>query len=95
MAALNMTIQHGQTPEAARANFEKGVTPAREKYGSYVRQVEWSDDHTSAHLTGSGFDVVLSVDDTAVHATGTIPFFAKMLEAPVRKFIEDTFRSNG
>lgn len=95
MAALNMTVKHGQSFEAARAHFETGVTQAQAKYGAYIRQVDWSDDRTSAHLTGSGFDVVLKVDDDAVHASGQIPLYAKLLESPVRKFIEDTFKSGG
>ena len=92
MASLNMSFPHGQTEEVARERFELGINEAQSKFGNYIKTVEWGSDRTSANLKGSGFDVNLRVDHVAVHAVGTIPFFAKMLEAPVRKFLEDTFR---
>ncbi|GAC1473921.1 MAG: hypothetical protein NVSMB9_23370 [Isosphaeraceae bacterium] len=92
MAVLNQTIQHGQTWDVARANFEKGISLAQGKFGNYLRSVEWSPDKTSARLTGPGFNVLVSIDEKEVHASGDVPFFARFLEAPVRKFIEQTFR---
>jgi hypothetical protein len=90
VAALDMSVKHGQTWDAARANFENGVAQARAKFPAYVRGVAWSDDRTSAHLTGPGFDVVLSVDADSVHARGTVPFFVRMLEGPIRRFVEES-----
>ena len=92
MASLNMSFPHGQSVEVARERFELGISEAKTKFGQYIKNVEWGPDRTSARLSGAGFDVNLRVDDVAVHAVGTIPFFAKTLEAPVRKFLEETFR---
>jgi hypothetical protein len=90
MAELNMTVKHGQTPEQARANFEKAITQAQAQGGRWVRRVEWLADRTSALLTGPGFQVTLRVDDESVHATGHVPLPVKLLEGPVRRFVERT-----
>ena len=92
MALLNMSFEHGQTWDVARERFELGITEAEAKFGQYIKSVEWGADRTSAKLKGSGFEVELRVDLENVHATGTIPFFAKFLEKPVRKFLEETFK---
>ena len=93
MSALNMSVKHGQSGDEARANFQKGIEAARAKYGAYIKNVEWSDDRTSARLSGPGFDVVLKVDDESVHAEGQVPFFVRFLEGPIRKFVEQTLKS--
>lgn len=90
MASLNMSIEHGQTWEEARVNFEKGITAAGVRYGKYIRLVEWSDDRTSARLRGKGFDVQLRLDEHSIHADGEVPFFVRMLERPIRRFVEET-----
>ena len=92
MAALDTTVKHGRDFATARANFEEAVTAASTKYGQFIREVEWSEDRTEARLTGPGFDVLLRVDPEVVRATGTVPFFVRMLEGPVMKFIEETLR---
>ncbi len=89
MAALNLSVKHGQTWDVAKANFEKGLARAGEKFGSYVRSVEWSDDRTSALVNGSGFNVRLWVDQEAVHAEGDVPFYVKFLEGSIRKFAQE------
>ena len=89
MAALNMTIEHGQSWESARASFEKGIVAAEARYGRHITRVAWSDDRTSALLSGTGFEVTLTVDPRAVYARGRVPFFFRMLEGPIRKFVQD------
>lgn len=93
MANLNMSVKHGQTFDDARANFEKGITAAEAKYGKHFREISWSDDRTSARLSGPGFEVNLRVDRESVHATGHVPFFVRMLEGPIRKFIQEALGS--
>ncbi len=88
MAELNMTIKHGQTPEVARANFVKAITEAHEHHGRWIRNVEWSDDRTTANLSGPGYRVTLSLDDQNVHARGKVSLALKLLEGQLRKFVE-------
>jgi hypothetical protein len=93
MASLDMTVKHGLSWDEARAHFVKGVADAEAKYGAQIKQVEWSEDRTEVRLVGPGFDVVLRVDPDAVHATGRVPFFLKLLEGRARKFVEEAIGS--
>ena len=90
MAELNMTVKHGQTADAARANFEKGITAAHAQHGRWIRQVEWSADRKSAILSGPGYRVTLSFDEQNVYARGNVPLAFKLLEGPMRRFVEQT-----
>jgi hypothetical protein len=95
MPPVNLSFEHGQSYDTARRNFEKGITHARAKFGMFIRTVVWSDDRTSATLTGTGFEVNLRLDETMVHATGRVPIFPRFLEGPVRKFLAETFKDGG
>ena len=90
MAELNMTVKHGQTADAARANFEKAITAAHEQHGRWIQQVEWSVDRTSAIVSGPAYRVTLSLDDQNVYARGNVPLALKLLEGTVRRFVEQT-----
>ena len=90
---MNLSFDHGQAWDAARANFETGLTRAAARYGMWIRRVEWLDDRTSARLTGPGYSVVVTLDERQVHVVGTVPFFPKFLEARARKFLAETFGS--
>lgn len=92
MAQLNMSFEHGQPWDAARANFEAAVERAQADHGRWIHGVEWSDDRTSAALSGPSYRVVLEVDPTHVHAQGQIPFAIKLLEPAVRRYVERTLR---
>ncbi|MGE3822271.1 MAG: hypothetical protein AB7I30_22885 [Isosphaeraceae bacterium] len=92
MAALDMSFEHGQPLEVAEGHFETGITRAESRFGTYLHSVEWGEDRRSARIRGTGFDVSLRLDERFVHAKGTIPFFARMFEAPVRRFLEETFQ---
>jgi hypothetical protein len=91
MATLNLSIEHGQTWDNARASFERGITQAAEQYGRWIQRVDWSDDRTAARLTGNGFVVDLRIDDRQLHVAGEIPFYFRLFEAPLRRFVEETF----
>ncbi len=90
MAELNIIVKHGQTAEEARANFEKAIGQAQLQHGRWIRQVEWSADRTSALLSGPGYQVTLSFDEVHVYARGQVPLALKLLEGPVRRFVEQT-----
>lgn len=95
MAQLNMSFEHGQPWEAARAKFEAAIERARADHGRWIHAVEWSDDRTTAALSGSSYRVVLEVDPTHVRATGQVPFAVKLLEPAVRRYVERTLREMG
>jgi hypothetical protein len=92
MARLDMTVEHGQTAEGARANFEKAIGAAHAHYGRWIQKVEWSPDRTAVNVSGTGFDVRLSFDERKVYARGTIPMAAKLLEAPIKVFLARALR---
>lgn len=92
MAAVNMSIKHHQTWDEARSNFVRGITAAEVHYGRYIKKVEWSEDRTSAKLSGIGYHVDIRLDEESVHAVGHVPFFVKLLEPQARKFIEQTLQ---
>jgi len=87
VAQLDIAVEHGQTAEAARANFERAIDAARSRYGRQVRRSEWSPDRTVVDVSGAGFDVRLSYDHRKVYAHGTIPIAFKRLKAPIQAFI--------
>lgn len=87
MAKMDMAVDHGQTAEAARANFERAIAAAQSQYGRWIGRMEWAPDRTAVDVSGTGFDVRLSYDDRKVYARGTIPMAAKLLEAPIRAFL--------
>ena len=91
MPLLNLSVKHGQTCDDARANFEKGIAEAGRAFAPWIQRVEWSPDRTSAQLFGMGFVIALWVDAQDVHATGDIPLFARLFEAPLKAFLERTF----
>ena len=93
MPAVSMSFEHGQTPDVARARFREGIDRAKASFGMWVRQVDWSEDHSSAHLTGPGFALDMTVDDRHVHVKGGVPIPPIMLEGPVRRFLQQTFKS--
>jgi hypothetical protein len=90
MPTLVMTVKHGQTKDAAQANFEKVITEAQSTHGRWIRHVEWSPDHTTAMPSGPAYKITLSVDDDNVYARGNVPLPVKWLEASVHRFVERT-----
>jgi hypothetical protein len=95
MPPVNLSFEHGQSYDTARRNFEKGITHAQAKFGKFIHSVVWSDDSTSARLTGTGFEIDLRLDESMVYATGRVPIFLRFLEGPVRKFLAETFKDGG
>jgi hypothetical protein len=94
MAQIQRSIPHGQSWEAARVNFVRGIDRAIAEHGKHFNPAEWNADKTAVRLTGTGFALNLNVDPTSVHVTGNIPFFLKFLEGPVLKSVEDFIRTS-
>jgi hypothetical protein len=92
MAELNMSMKHGQSLEAARGNFERAIVAAQAEHGRWIRQVEWADDRSSAILSGPAYQVTLSFDDQNVYARGRVPLAFRLLEGPLRRFVEQTLK---
>ena len=90
MAKLNMAIDHGQTPAMARANFERAISAAQDRFSKWIHRADWSADRDSVKMVGPGFDVMLSYDDQKVYARGTVPLAFKLMEVPIRAFITQT-----
>jgi hypothetical protein len=91
MSPLNLSVKHGQTWDVARSNFVRGIEAARTRFGMWIKRVDWSADRTSAQLSGPGFTVEMSVDAQEVHARGDLPIFARLLEGPIKAFLQKTF----
>lgn len=87
MARVDLAVNHGQTLETARANFEHAIKTVQSRFGKWVHQITWADDHSSVKLAGTGFDVDLTYDDTKVYIRGTVPIAFKLMERPVKAFI--------
>jgi len=87
MARVDLAIDHGQEPAAARVNFERAITAAQTRFGTWLRQVNWSDDRSSVKLAGPGFDVELTCDEQKVYVRGTVPIAFKLMEGPIKSFI--------
>jgi hypothetical protein len=90
MAEMNMSVKHGLSLDAARVNFERSITTAQAEHGRWIKGVDWSPDRSSAVLTGPGYRVTLSFDEENVYARGTISLALKLLERPIRRFVEQT-----
>ena len=84
MAKLDITFEHHQPAELAQAKFEAAIHEAEAKFGHWIGRVDWSDDHRSATLSGSNYEVKFWYDDRDVHAQGSIPFAWKLFEGTMR-----------
>jgi Putative polyhydroxyalkanoic acid system protein (PHA_gran_rgn) len=87
MARVNLAVEHGQEPEAARAKFERAIATLQTRFAKWVHQVTWADDRSSVRLAGTGFDVELTYDELKVYVRGTVPIAFKFMERPVKSFI--------
>lgn len=87
MARLELSIEHGQPMEVAQAKLEAGIDEALSRFGSWVGQVDWSEDRQSATISGSGYEVRLWYDHRFFHARGHVPLAWKLFEGAVRHHI--------
>jgi hypothetical protein len=94
MARVNLAVDHGEDLEGVRAKFERTIATVQTRFGKWVRQVNWSKDHSSVQLTGTGFDVELTYDDKKVYVRGKVPIAFKLMERPVKAFIAQALGEN-
>jgi hypothetical protein len=84
---LNLAIEHGQPLEDAAVRFQAAILEAQDRYGTWIRRVDWSDDHRAATLSGPGYEVRLWFDDRDVHAQGRIPLAWKLFEGAMKNYV--------
>jgi len=54
MPLRTLSVQHGHTFEEARQRLETAVHDVTKRFGTLVRHVEWSTDHSQVRLEGLG-----------------------------------------
>jgi hypothetical protein len=96
MPAISLSVKHGQSLEEARSRLEAAVQQVMRQFGTFVRQVVWSSDHSRVRLDGRGFWLELWVDAQDVHATGDIPLLGALLGNPMaaglKRILQQTFQ---
>ena len=96
MPLIDLTLQHGQTLDEARRRLDMTVKEVTGKFGAMVQRVEWAADRNRVKLSGVGFWLEMSVDTTALRATGDIPMLGRLLSGPLvtglRQIVQKTFQ---
>jgi Putative polyhydroxyalkanoic acid system protein (PHA_gran_rgn) len=96
MPLINLSVKHGRTIEEARNRLKTAVAKINSQFGTMVRQIAWSADHSRVRLDGVGFWVELWVDAQEVHASGDIPLLGGLLGSPLdtslKQLLEQTFQ---
>jgi hypothetical protein len=82
MSVINLSLKHGKTLEVAQAQLEKAVEDVRTTLGTLVRRIDWTGDHRTVTLYGTGFHVEMWVDAQEVHAKGDLAFLG-LLSGPL------------
>ena len=90
MARLDITIEHGQNPEVARAEFRAAVLDVRTRFPRWIERLDLSEDVHAATLAGAGFEVRCWYDERYLHVQGSIPLVWKFLEGAIRHQIKRT-----
>jgi len=88
VAKLDLTIEHGQSREVAKAKFKAAIDEAQTRFRDWFDRIERTDNDESATFTGSGFTVRCWFDERFVHVQGTIPLWLKLLEGTIRSQID-------
>jgi hypothetical protein len=83
MAQINLSMQHGQTLEAAQHRLTTAVHEIHRRCSACIQQVTWSADRCRVRLQGTGFWVDMSVDAQAVHVSGDIALLGGLLGGPL------------
>lgn len=96
MPLMTLSVQHKHTLEEARRRLEAAVSELTNRFGTLVRQVEWSSDRNQVRLEGGGVRVELQLDEQAVHATIDIPVLGRFLGGSVvtglKEILQRTFQ---
>lgn len=95
MSLVQLSVEHGQTLEQARAHLEQTVKAATMRFGLLIRQVDWSPDRNRVTLAGPGFTIELSIDAREVHmsadVTGALGALARPLVQGIKQLMSQNF----
>ena len=83
MHLMKLSLQHGHTVDEARRRMESAVNEITSRFGTLIRRVEWSPDHSQVRLEGMGFWIEMLVDGQAVHVTADLPVLGRLLGGSV------------
>jgi Putative polyhydroxyalkanoic acid system protein (PHA_gran_rgn) len=89
MPLMTLAVQHGHTVDEARRRLETAVHEITSRFGTLVRQVEWSTDRSQVRLEGSGCWIELRVDMQAVHVSADIPMLGRLLGGSVTTRLQE------
>jgi len=96
MPLMTLSVQHGHTVDEARRRLETAVHEITSRFGTLVKRVEWSTDHSQVRLEGIGFWIELRVDVQAVHVSADLPVLGRLLGGSVttrlKEIIQRTFQ---
>lgn len=83
MSDIQMSLAHGRTkPEACRC-LAVAVGQAEGQFRPLLHSVEWSAGRDSVRLTGAGFEIDAVADESQIHISGRVPFFAGLFAGPL------------
>ena len=88
MARLDMSFEHGQTPDAAHAKFQRAIREIHSRFPGWIERVDWADDGRAATLAGTGYEVRCWYDERELHVQGKIPLAWKLFEGVLRNQIK-------
>ena len=91
MPLINLSVDHGQGLDVARAQMGRAVADVTATLGPLVRRVEWSDDRGAVALSGAGFEVKMWVDPRQVHVTGDLPLLGRLFAGPIEAIVRKAF----
>lgn len=95
MPVLTLTVKHGRTQEAARAELEKAVQEVQARYGTMVQRVEWSPDRNTVTIWGTGgIEIELRVDPQDLHVRGDVPNLLGLLGSPLLLGLQGAVRQH-
>jgi Putative polyhydroxyalkanoic acid system protein (PHA_gran_rgn) len=89
MPLMTLSVQHGHTVDEARSRLETAVHEITSRFGTLLRQVEWSPDRSQVRLEGSGFWIELRVDVQAVHVSADLPLLGRLLGGSVTTRLQE------
>jgi Putative polyhydroxyalkanoic acid system protein (PHA_gran_rgn) len=88
MARLDITIEHGQPPEVARAKFRAAILDIQSRFSGWIHRVDWAEDGDSATLIGPGYEIRCWYNERDLHVEGSIPLAWKLFEGVIRNHIK-------
>jgi hypothetical protein len=85
---MHLAVDHAQTLAAVQVKFERAVAAAIAQFKAWIERADWAEDRGSVRVVGPRIDVRLSYDEHKVYARGSVPIAFKLIEAPIRSYIE-------